>query len=153
SWPWVDVTDRVEQQSVTIRRGAGAEASGLNPAQVSLALDNRDGLLTPGDPRSPWHGRWGRGTPARLVIGAGDPALRLPGDPGAAAVASTWLPEAGSLLRVEWEGDTGWVPSVAAVLVGGWASPSVPGSWAMVAIPDGRVAIWWVPGTGGFRST
>lgn len=153
SWPWVDITDRVEQQSVTIRRGAGAEASGLNPAQVSLAIDNRDGLLTPGDPRSPWYGRWGRGTPARLGIGAGDRALRLPGDPGDAAVASTSLPEVESLLRVEWEGETAWDPSVTSVLVGGWASPSDPGSWAMVAIPDGRVAIWWVTDTGALRST
>lgn len=71
---------RLLSQTLQIRRGRADESSRTQPASVSFVLDNRDGWLTPGNPMSPFYGRWRRGVPLRIVVPAGgDRGMVVPG--------------------------------------------------------------------------
>lgn len=53
---WEPLTSRLRvDQGVTITRGRQSERDQIAPGQCSLALDNTDGALTPGNPGSPYY--------------------------------------------------------------------------------------------------
>ncbi|MFE6482392.1 LamG-like jellyroll fold domain-containing protein [Streptomyces sp. NPDC057757] len=53
---WTDLTQRVDQtRGVVINRGAADERSETQPGTATMALDNQDGYLTPGNSASPWY--------------------------------------------------------------------------------------------------
>lgn len=64
---WTDITRRVDQvQGVTITRGASDELSEIQPGTATLALDNLDGALTPGNPDSAFFPNVRRNAPIRI---------------------------------------------------------------------------------------
>lgn len=78
-WTWTDVSDRLEPQSIAIRRGRPDESGSLQPASVGLVLNNGDGHLMPQNPASPWFPNVKRGTPLRISVDGAEPALLLGG--------------------------------------------------------------------------
>lgn len=82
---WVDVSDRLDDQTVPIGRGRPDESGQSQAMSLSLELDNRDGALTPDNPLSPWYPNIKRGTPLRYSLQAGSPHLTMPGTDGAYA--------------------------------------------------------------------
>ncbi|MBE4790922.1 LamG-like jellyroll fold domain-containing protein [Streptomyces caniscabiei] len=54
---WTDITTRVDvnEQGVSITRGASDELSDTQPGTATLRLDNQDGALTPGNSLSPYY--------------------------------------------------------------------------------------------------
>ncbi|MFE2132231.1 hypothetical protein ACFW9X_03130 [Streptomyces sp. NPDC059466] len=65
---WTDITQRVDQvRGVTISRGASDELSETQPGTASLALDNQDGALTPGNSSSPFFPFVRKNAPIRIA--------------------------------------------------------------------------------------
>lgn len=79
SWIWTDVSDRFDAQTITIRKGQPDGSGSLQSASVSVELDNRDGWLMPDNGNSPWWPNVQRGTPLRISVEGGEPALALDG--------------------------------------------------------------------------
>jgi hypothetical protein len=73
---WVDITQRVmvrdSNGQISITRGQTAEGQNPSPGSCSLELNNRDGLFSPGNPLSPWYGKFGRNTQIRVSVMKGD---------------------------------------------------------------------------------
>lgn len=64
---WTDITQRVDQvRGVNISRGAADELSETQPGTATLALDNQDGALTPGNAASPYYPFVRRNAPIRI---------------------------------------------------------------------------------------
>lgn len=78
-WTWTDVTSRMESQTLTVRQGRPDEGGALQPASVSIELQNNDGALMPGNPASPYWPNVVRGTPLRVSVDGAVPALLLDG--------------------------------------------------------------------------
>jgi len=95
NWTWTDLTTRSQAEAPRIRRGrANAGADTVQPASMSLPMDNGDGHLTPRNPESPYYEQLVRGTPVRrTVTGWGPKSLQFKG--GAGPSAST--PDAAAL--------------------------------------------------------
>lgn len=74
---WTDVTDRLrgDVQPIGIRRGRAGDTGAVDPGRMSLALDNRDGALTPDDPGAAY---WPNVQPTRRIRLS---ARRSNGDP------------------------------------------------------------------------
>ncbi|MEU4594376.1 hypothetical protein [Micromonospora aurantiaca (nom. illeg.)] len=69
---WVNLTSRVRtvgagMRPVQIRRGAASERDDVQPSTLTLALENTDHALTPGNPSSPYVSWWGQRRRCRLV--------------------------------------------------------------------------------------
>ncbi|MGW6652490.1 hypothetical protein AMK23_26350 [Streptomyces sp. CB02130] len=121
---WTDITDRVDMiQGISVNRGASDELSETQPGTMSLTLDNQDGVMTPGNPASPFFPFVRRNCPIRYSqavmptrAGAGPwPAAQLGDDF-----------DDGVVDPVLWPGSYGGVSEV-----GGKARiPLVPGSSA-----------------------
>jgi hypothetical protein len=78
-WEWTDVSGRILDQGLSIHRGRSNESGALEPSTVTVELDNRDGALTPGNGASPYYPNIRRGTPLRVSVEGGTPALLIPG--------------------------------------------------------------------------
>lgn len=76
-WEWVDLTDRLFAQQISIRRGRDNETSDTPPSSMGVLLDNRDGALMPGNALSPWWPNVRRGTPIRVCAEGATPAMVL----------------------------------------------------------------------------
>ena len=64
---WTDITSQVYQRTpIQINRGRPDESQSLNPGQMSLTLNNRNGQFSPRNPAGPYYGSFGRNTPIRL---------------------------------------------------------------------------------------
>ncbi|GGQ07809.1 hypothetical protein BKA00_007434 [Actinomadura coerulea] len=107
---WTDVTSRVyERDPITITRGTSANGSSPDPSRLTLTMDNRDGVLSPRNPVSPYFGKLGRNTPIRLSLPYGSTSmLTLPTQDGYAECPdSAALDITGDLdVRVEVEADS-----------------------------------------------
>ncbi|MFI8119146.1 hypothetical protein ACIF8Q_07520 [Streptomyces albidoflavus] len=88
TWTWTDVSEHVEDQSITINRGRGEEGGETRPASTGLELVNNGGDYTPGHAGGAHYPHVRLGVPARLSVQAGGPHLRLPAS-GAHAVTGT----------------------------------------------------------------
>jgi hypothetical protein len=94
---WVDMTasssgligggtiDRLIDQQIGLSWGQQDETSQVQPASVSVKLDNRDGRLTPGNPRPPWWPDVDLGTQFRILV---DGAVLFWGQ--IASIVPTW---------------------------------------------------------------
>lgn len=74
---WTDVTSRLrgDTRGIAIRRGRAGDTGAVDPGRMSLALDNRDGALTPDDPGAAY---WPNVQPTRRIrlsarLSDGDP--------------------------------------------------------------------------------
>lgn len=67
---WTDITTRVEveEQGVTITRGASDELSEAQPGTATLLLDNQDGAVTPGNSLSPYSPYVRKLAPIRISV-------------------------------------------------------------------------------------
>ncbi len=77
TWAWTDVSEHVEDQSITITRGRGEEGGETRPASTGLELVNNGGDYTPGHAGGAHYPHVRLGVPARLSVQAGGPHLRL----------------------------------------------------------------------------
>jgi hypothetical protein len=72
TWALTDLTDRWEAAiEVSIKDGGSEGATQAEAGEITLALKNPDGQLTPDDPRSQWWPYVTEGTPLRLTLNAG----------------------------------------------------------------------------------
>ncbi|GAA3223290.1 hypothetical protein [Actinocorallia longicatena] len=80
---WQPLAGRVQEAAeVVITRGYSDEQASVEASHADLGLLNRDGLLSPRNPRSPYFGRFGRNTPIRVSVPYGESYLALPGTSG-----------------------------------------------------------------------
>jgi hypothetical protein len=66
---WVDITaddDVYTRDPISITRGRANEAGQVDASVFNFTLDNRDGVYSPRNPSSPYYGKIGRNTPARV---------------------------------------------------------------------------------------
>lgn len=141
---WVDITERVfTRDDVTITYGRADEASRPDPAELSLTLNNRDGVFSPRNPRSPYFGLLGRNTPIRVTVPGPTSHLDLQGDRFGRAVtpSSTALDVAGDL-DVRW--DMQWAGSGPGGVVGRWHNGV--GGWWIERFADGFAFHWMETG-------
>lgn len=89
-WTWTDVTEelaeRIHRQAITPKRGRSDEAGVSTPSSVSITFDNSDGHLSPQNASSIYWPNVRRGTPLRIAVDAGEPALLISGN-GSASTA------------------------------------------------------------------
>lgn len=71
------------RDGITTRRGLADESLEVEPGQLGLSLDNRDGSKNPANPLSPLYGLVGRNTPIRMSV---DGDVRLSGE------VADWMP-------------------------------------------------------------
>ncbi|MFE3400796.1 carbohydrate binding domain-containing protein [Streptomyces anulatus] len=144
---WTDVTADVRTSDpMTITRGAGDEASALEPSTCEFRLNNRHGRYSPRNPMSP--GLIGRNTPVRVSVPGPESYLQVDGS--AASWAST--PDTAALditgdldLRIEATCD--WGAAQGQALIGKWNSGTNQRSY-LLRIGAGNVYLnWSVAGT------
>ena len=81
---WVDLSDRLlGDQRIDVSHGRNDEASTATPASFTVLLDNRDGMLTPCDPRSDYSPDWDRNARVRIsaeshILGWGEASSIVP---------------------------------------------------------------------------
>ena len=66
---WTDITSYVRvEQGITFTRGEQDEAAAIEPGDLQLTLDNRDGRFTPTYPEGAYYGDIARNTPIRVTV-------------------------------------------------------------------------------------
>ena len=130
-----------KRNAVAISDGRSNEASQVEPASLSMTLDNRDGRFSPRNPRGPYYGRLGRNTPIRAYVERGATALELDGVDG---LVST--PDSPSLSAV------GDIDVRVDLTAAGWGELNLCGkyqvagdrrSWALQTRSDGSLSLVW----------
>lgn len=143
---WVDISGYVyERDPITITRGRGAEDDRTSPASCTLTLNNRGGVFSPRNPRSPYYGLLQRNTPIRVSVGGPEVWLDIPrGATARAAVASSAaLDISGDLdVRIDvapetWAGGP-WAEN-GLELIGRYTLTGNQRSWRLVARTSGTV--------------
>lgn len=145
---WLDVTgDVYTRDPLTIAGGRSDEASSADPGTCTLTFNNRDGVYSPKNPRSPLFGRIGRNTPLRVSVPAGDSHMDLDGQP--ANYAAT--PDAPALgitgdLDVRMEIGTEWWGhhDTNRVLLSRWDPAGDQRSWNLRVYED-LIKFSWTP--------
>ena len=140
----MDITDRVyTRDPITITRGKSAEGAEVDPASLTLTLNNRDGHFSPRNPLSPYYGLLGRNTPIRVYMpSGGEVALDISGASGERVTC----PDSSALdittaidVRVDmWAED--W--HAAGNLIGKYSNIGDERSWAIHMEAGGR-PIWY----------
>jgi hypothetical protein len=150
TWEWTDIggeipddtgDHRLVYQGIPIKRGRADMASRSAPAIATVVLDNRDGAVTPRNPRSLWYPHLGRGTPVRIDA-QGPPGLLLDGT--TAGNAST--PDAAAL-EITGDFDLRWEGEIAEWVRGDdwWGEwPALVGRWKPAG--NNRAYMMWVSG-------
>lgn len=166
-WTWTDVTDelpeRIHRQTISPKRGRADESAVAGPSSVSMTFDNIDGNLSPRNPSSVYWPNVIRGTPLRIAVDAGAPALLLS---GAGSVSTPDHPdfEVTDLdIRMQLQ-PTAWAHPVDWALGGGsrsisdihyhlvskWNNTGDQRAWLLDVFSAGWPAIFWsVDGTAG----
>jgi len=141
---WVDITDRVyTRDPITITRGKSAEGAEVDPASLTLTLNNRGGEFSPRNPLSPYYGLLGRNTPIRVYMPGGDVTLISEGASGERATC----PDSSALsittaidVRVDmWAED--W--HAAGNLIGKYSNVGDERSWAIHMEAGGLPTWFW----------
>lgn len=68
---WTDITSYVQRrgdEGIEIKRGRADESANVEPSQMRLMLNNRDGRFSPRNPTGPYYGLIGRNTPIRVSL-------------------------------------------------------------------------------------
>ncbi|WP_128818030.1 hypothetical protein [Streptomyces sp. S063] len=143
---WVDVTKRAyTRDPIRTVAGMSAQGTGVDPAALSLTLNNKDGVFSPRNPLSPHYGRLGRNTPARVSVPGTETYLGLRGSGARATASATGLPSGTTDLdvRIELTPDT-WSPAVGgdAELISRWGLAPNRG-WVLALVSGGRLQFSW----------
>ncbi|MFD5874008.1 hypothetical protein [Streptomyces sp. NPDC060322] len=141
---WTDVTaDVYTRDPITISRGNADEASGADPSDCGLTLNNRLGKYSPRNPLSPYYGAIGRNTPLRVSVPGPESYLQLAGT----TTSYARTPDAAALdivgdidLRVEATVD--WHAQATRPLIGKYTSGTNQRSY-MLRLQSGVLALWW----------
>ncbi|MGW1221468.1 hypothetical protein ACWD6O_13695 [Streptomyces californicus] len=146
---WTDVTTDVRTSaSMTITRGAGDEASALEPSTLEFQLNNRHGRYSPRNPRSPYYGLIGRNTPVRVSVPGPESYLDLAGNTSSYARTpdTSALDITGDIdLRVEATAD--WHVPTSQSLLGKWNSAGNQRSYLLRIINNLLILNWSTAGT------
>ncbi|MCU1680124.1 MAG: hypothetical protein JWQ81_863 [Amycolatopsis sp.] len=70
-WVFVNVTDDLLPDAISITRGRQDEAAHVAPSACRLALDNQNSAYTPNHPASPYYPDVTLGAPLRVTVPAG----------------------------------------------------------------------------------
>ncbi len=141
---WVDVTKRAyTRDPVRAVVGMSAQGTGVDPSTLSLTLNNKDGHFSPRNPLSPYYGRLGRNTPARISVPGGESYLALLAAGAHATASNAGLPSGTTDLdvRVELTAES-WVPAREAELISRWAAAPARG-WVLALVSNGRLQWSW----------
>ncbi|MCI4143064.1 hypothetical protein [Streptomyces sp. MMS20-AI2-20] len=118
---WVDATgELLKRQALRHERGRQDQASRVDPSTCAPLLNNTDGRFSPDNPMGPYYGQFGRNTPFRLSVKAGDPALELDGTPNTVSTPSVPALNVAGDLDVRWEGEADWYAPGTQILIGKW---------------------------------
>lgn len=136
---------------VRIRAGRGSEGSRTTPGTCTLTLDNRSGVYSPRNPRSPYYGLIGRNTPMRVSVPGAPVALVVTQDQQTQASTpdTPVLDLTGDLdIRCDvamgtWDGLTATTE-----LVSKW-DQATEVSWTLSMSRDGKIGLFW-SSDGGF---
>ncbi|WP_432111167.1 hypothetical protein [Streptomyces sp. YPW6] len=143
---WVDVTGRAyTRDPIRTVAGMSAQGTGVDPASLSLTLNNKDGVFSPRNPLSPHYGRLGRNTPARISVPGTETYLGLRGSGARATASPAGLPSGTTDLdvRVELTAETWSVASGAeAELMSRWGAAPSRG-WVLALVSGGRIQFSW----------
>ncbi|MFE5996777.1 hypothetical protein ACFQ6C_07765 [Streptomyces sp. NPDC056454] len=145
---WVDVTKRAyTRDPIRTVAGMSAQGTGVDPASLSLTLNNKDGHFSPRNPLGPYYGRLGRNTPARVSVPGDTTYLGLRRAGARATTSAAGLPSGTTDLdvRVELTPET-WSPAVGGdvELIGRWgAAPTRGWVLALVSGAGGRLQFSW----------
>ncbi|MEU2889391.1 hypothetical protein [Streptomyces albidoflavus] len=159
TWTWTDISEHVEDQSITINRGRGEEGGETRPASTGLELVSNGGDYTPGHAGGAHYPHVRLGVPARLSVQVGGPHLLLPDtSQSRARVASTAALNVTDLdVRVEMAlarlpgqygatAPTSWRPWQAAPqeIIGRY-DIATPGAtmWMIVINAEGAPVLYW----------
>lgn len=142
---WTNITQYAYQRAgdsppVTITHGRADESSQVNPATMTMELNNRDGRYTVRNPAGPYFGKLTRNTPVRASVPAQSSYLRLENDATsyASCPASSGIEITGDIdMRIDIRPTT-YLPSVLAVRYdgGNW-------SWVWLLLGTGQMQWWW----------
>lgn len=144
TWIWTDVSNRLRSQTVDIKRGQADESRQIQPANISLKLNNLDGELTPTDPRSSFWPDVRRQVPLRLSVPDTENRLVLPGTAGdnASTPDDTALDITGDIdIRVQLSPDD-WTPSSFQNIISKFTDPSQH-SWRWFFTNTGFIRFEW----------
>lgn len=147
---WTDVTSDVRTSDlIKISGGRRDEASAVTPSTCAFKLNNKNGVYSDSNPRSPYFGLLGRNTPMHVSVSGDATYLALDGDP--TGMAQT--PDAATLditgdLDVRFEITTDWYAPGVHTIIGKYDDPAGQRSW-LVRLDDGDLRFYWSPdGTG-----
>ncbi|MET7412524.1 hypothetical protein [Streptomyces rubiginosohelvolus] len=143
---WVDVTKRAyTRDPIRTVAGMSAQGTGVDPASLSLTLNNKDGHFTPRNAMSPNYGKFGRNTAARVSVPGTETYLGLRGSGARATASATGLPSGTTDLdvRVELTPET-WSPATGAdaELISRWGVAPNRG-WVLALLAGGRLQFSW----------
>ncbi|NEB57667.1 hypothetical protein G3I48_36140 [Streptomyces griseus] len=143
---WVDVTKRAyTRDPIRTVAGMSAQGTGVDPASLSLTLNNKNGQFSPRNPLSPNYGKLGRNTPARISVPGTDTYLGLHGSGARATASAAGLPSGTTDLdvRIELTPET-WSPATGAdaELISRWGLAPNRG-WVLALLAGGRLQFSW----------
>ncbi|MEV8048967.1 hypothetical protein [Streptomyces bacillaris] len=141
---WVDVTNRAYTRApIRTVVGMSAQGTGVDPATLSLTLNNKDGDLSPRNPLGAHYGGFGRNTAARVSVPGGENYLALRAAGAHATASNTGLPSGTTDLdvRVELTAES-WVPAREAELISRWG-PIPTRGWVLALVSNGRLQWSW----------
>lgn len=159
---WVDVTSRTRNSDdVNIRRGYSGEQANLSASQCTFTLNNRDGLFSGRNPRSPYYGLLGRNVPYRNSITESTTFMRLADysdstgtyDGARAYTADKAVLDVVGDLDVRWDlAADNWTGGEGIMLGGKYVTSGNQRSWVVFVTPNGYVRlIWSTDGTSAAR--
>lgn len=143
---WTDITSQVySRQPIQITRGRADESQQVEPANMQLTLDNRDGRFSPRNPVGAYYGNIGRNTQIRQsVVGASYLQIKQPtGVTSGTAYVST--PDAAALditgdLDIRFDADlTTWSENME--LVSKWTETGNQRSY-LFGLANGTLYLW-----------
>ncbi len=121
---WLDVSNRVLYDSMTVQRGGPDESTTVTAATLSATINNADGALSTLNPLSPYYGDLGLNTPVRVSVPNGSTMLLSETDtasgvstPSSSAI-NTAITDGGFEIWFDADLDNWWAPQV---LVSKWA--------------------------------
>lgn len=139
----VDVTGLVyTRDPITTTYGMGAEGTQVDPAAVTLTLNNKDGRFSSRNPNSPYFGKLSRNTPLRISVPGAESFLSLDGTAGqfASTPDAAGLDTAGDL-DVRFEATLDWYAVPVQLLMGKWGATGQH-SW-LLGLKDGLLELDW----------
>ena len=145
---WVDVTPYVyARDSTTITRGRSDEAGTVDPTQVRLTVDNRDGRWSTRNPRGAWYGLLARNTPYRHSVNLGPSRLLFGGQPAVGDYVA--CPDTAALsvvgdIDLRWDGDL-WSYRRSTNLILKSESIGDQVSYGMLLSSTGLLQLFWSP--------